>query len=194
VNEVAVKKPLFACVLVLSLCSSSLESPVEFDCKRATQSKIADALPKGWRIEEIAKAAHPSAIPTNTHVLAWKRIEDERPLLVEKCLVLCRFPEDNGHDSWFLVSLYRHPRIRSSKDWRRSMVHMMGLNGWPQGAWVFHNHGYEKRPSNKEIYGFMDEFRWRLAADKGFKLLGGAVCKTTWETVVKERPTRDFQK
>lgn len=185
------KKFLSAPVLILSLCSYSMESPVDSDGKKATLSTVVDALPKGWRIEEIAKAALPSAHPKNTHVLVWKRIEDERPLLVESCLVVCRISEDSRRDRWFLVSLYRHPR-EPSKDWTVSWVRFnRGANGCIE---VVHRRGYKNRPSNKEIYGFMDEIGWCFGADDGFKLLGGAVYKTTWETVVKEKPTRDFKK
>lgn len=189
------KKSLLAAVVIFGLGSSSVESPLETDSKMATRSTVVDPLPKGWRIEEIAKAAHPSAVPKNTHVLVWKQNEDDRPLLVEECLVLCRFPERNGQNSWFLVSLYRHPRTKASNDWTLSMVHNgPGFNGWPQGGWEYHYRGFDKRPTSKEIYDFMDEIRWRLAAHDGFMLLGGAVCKTTWETVVREKPTRDLKK
>ena len=62
-KEIAMKKSLLAPVVILSLWSSSMESSVESDSKKATRSTVADPLPKGWRIEEIAKAAHPSAVP-----------------------------------------------------------------------------------------------------------------------------------
>jgi hypothetical protein len=40
----------------------------------------------------------------------------------------------------------------------------------------------------------MDEYHWHLRADEGWKLLGAEVCKETWESVVKEKPVRDFPK
>ena len=155
------------------------------------QEQISDdgAFPKDWRIEEIAKGAHFSAVPGDTHVLAWKRIEDDRSLLGECCLVLCRIAEDE----WFLVSLGRNPKIKGSEEWDTDMTHMgPGYKGFPTGAWVWHDQRFKKRPSNKDVYDFMDKHRWNLGADDGWKLLGGAVCKTTWEAVLKEKPTGDF--
>jgi hypothetical protein len=35
----------------------------------------------------------------------------------------------------------------------------------------------------------LHEHGWCVNADDGWKLLGGAVCKNTWEAVSKEKPT-----
>lgn len=157
------------------------------------ENKIIDdgAFPKDWSLEEIAKAAHPSAVPGATHVLAWKCIEDDRPWRVEDCLVVCRLNEVD----WYLANVARNLGIKGREKWELVMVHMgPGYKGDPFGRWVMHIERYDKRPSNKDIYDFMDEHYWRLGAENGSKLVGGAVCKTTWEAVVKEKPTRDFKK
>ena len=182
------KKSLLAPVLILSLWSSSMGSPVESDSKNATRSTVADPLPKGWRIEKIAKAAHPSALPRSTHVLAWTRMQDDRPLHAEGCLVLCRLPDGSSRDRWLLVHLVRVAKKEQWSGWKVTTVYRTN------GETVVCRRGYKNRLSNKEIYGFADKVRWCFGAHEGFKLLGGAVCKNTWETVVKEKPTRAFKK
>lgn len=156
------------------------------------------AFPKDWSIEEIGKSVNLSAVADATHVLAWKRFGGDGPLVVEYCLVLCRLDEDD----WRLASLHRSPDIKESGQWELVMVHMgPGYKGFPIGAWVWHIKRFEKRPSNKDIYDFMDEHDWHLGSDDDLdlgvdddsKLLGGAVCKRTWEAVLKEKPTRDFK-
>jgi hypothetical protein len=191
------KKWLFGAFVLLNLCSHSSEAPDGTDSGNTTQTTVNDNLPKGWRIEEIAQAAHPLCVPRDTHVLAWKSVEDERPLRIDECLVLCCLKKDGREESWHLVSLYRHPRDGEGAKWEVEIVHMgPGYKGFEMGAWVWHSERFANRPSNKEIYAFMDmdEFRWHLGADRGFKLLGGAICGDTWKAVVKETPTRDFPK
>jgi len=209
------KKWLLSPILVLTLCSSS---PTAFDATDTTTTETIhqDALPKGWRIEEIAKAIHPSAVPENTHVLACNGND---------CLVLCLLEEDNGHESWLLAKLrwwtdessrwevsmffigpeYRLPHrlafpprfspsvLRRFHDFGIDLFSIcarlpdpagLALSGALEGgACVWYFHCFNKRPSSKEICDFMDEIQ-----------LDGAICKATWEAVVKEKPTRGFQR
>ena len=146
-------------------------------------------LPEGWKLDEIAKAAHPSAGAANTCVLAWK-IEEDDTLRVEQCLVLCQLEKGR----WFLVALFRHPKAEERPEWERSRVHVTPDDPRMRGGWVWHYRSFDKRPSNKEIYESMDEFRWRLGADDGFKLLSAKVCTSTWEAAIQEKPTRFFSK
>jgi hypothetical protein len=179
-------RPIAVSSLVLAIVSMiALAVPAPTEPKPSP-----DALPKDWSTDDIAKAAHPSAVPGATHVLAWKCTQDDRPLLVEECLVLCHLGENN----WQLVSLYRHPNNKDEGQWQESMIHFGPSKDDPTGHDEWHREKYAKRPSNKDVYDFMDKFKWHLGADEGWKLLGGAVCKTTWQAVLKEKPTRDFGK
>jgi hypothetical protein len=121
--------------------------------------------------------------------LAWKRCVDDRPLLVEECLVLADLSE-----RWVLSSVYRHPKAKD-RGWQLAYSHEgPGYKGFPQGAWVIHTETFTKRPSNKEVYGFTDEHRWGFGVDRGWQLFGAQVCKWSWEKVLHEKPTRDFPK
>ena len=46
-----------------------------------------DELPGSWKREEIEKATPPYGAGGRVYVLAWKIVEDARPLRVESCLV-----------------------------------------------------------------------------------------------------------
>jgi hypothetical protein len=151
-----------------------------------------DTLPEGWRLGDIARAAHPSAVPATTHVLLWKRKVDDRPLLLEECLVLADLSETGGPERWILSRVFRHPNGKE-RGWQLAFSHMgPGYKGFPQGAWVMHFETFTKKPSNKEVYHFMDEHMWDFWVDSGWKVLDAQVCKRTWEKVLKEKPTRDF--
>jgi hypothetical protein len=145
-------------------------------------------LPEGWRINEIAQAAHPAAIATTTYVLAWKRLVDDRPVLTEECLVLA----DLGRERWVLSSVHR----QQGRGWEIEFGHMgPGYKGFPQGAWVPCTESFTQRPSNKEVYRFTDGYMWLFwVTPGGQKVHDAQVCKRTWEEVLKEKPTRDFTK
>ena len=177
-------------LLGLVICSQDLPAQADRPKKPMLDAKTADdeAFPKARAIEEIAKAADPSATPGNTHVLAWKIIEDNRPFRVEYCLVLCRLKEREKKDVWLLASLARN---EASKQWSIASLHWLAADR--RGGWIWHYKRFDKRPTNKDIYQFMEEHKWHLGADPGWRLLGGAVCKRTWHAIVNEKPTRDFE-
>ncbi len=164
------------------------ENPKEQpDSKAAAKVESKTDLPEGWKLDEIASAA--KSVADLTYVLAWKIEEDDRPLRVENCLVLCQLEKGR----WSLMALFRHPKDEKP-EWEQSRVHVTPEDPRRRGGYVWLSRTFDKRPSNKEVYDFMDEFRWRLGADEGFKLLGGKVCADTWEAVIKEKPTRLFPK
>jgi hypothetical protein len=207
-REFAVKKSLLLVTLLLSFgCAEKADEARP--ARVAATAAIADpkhsipdekalaknTLPKGWKLEEIAKAALPGATSGSTYVLAWKQIGDERPVLVDYCLVVTHIPDYCGRERWDVVSVARNPGVPKNGEWEMVLVHYgPGYKGFPQGAWVHHYKCFDDRPTNKEVYQFADEFGWKFDADSGFKLLDARVCKETWEAVLKEKPTRNFPK
>jgi hypothetical protein len=186
------KKTLLCMTMIIGATSCTrtpIPSPsvqIQATGEKPEETVIDDgAFPSDWSIGEIAKAAHPLAVPSNSHILAWKRKEDNRRLLDEQCLVLCRISiSDNV---WYLSSLYRHPDGNGNADWQKSIWHIGPSDDDPIGHWEVHCKSYDKRPTNKDIYDFIDRYRWRVGVDNGW-----TVCKTTWETVLNEKPIRDF--
>jgi len=148
-------------------------------------------IPEGWRLADIADAAPPRSGPGPVHVLAWKVIEDDRPLRVENCLVLKELKKPTkSQGRWVLASLYRHPA--ESKQWNFVTVWHTPDAEFKSPPFTMYIEEYKKRPKNAEVHGFMDRFRWTLGADAGWMLIDGGVC-AAWEKAVGEKPTRSFK-
>src|SRR5262245_30834736 len=82
-------------------------------------------LPPSWSLEDIAKESPPYGTNDPVHVLAWKIVEDERPLRVESCLVLKVLGRNNGYT---LSHLFRHPAGKKP-EWQLSVAHVSGKEG-----------------------------------------------------------------
>ena len=154
-------------------------------------------LPKSWDIAEIQKATPPYGADGQVYVLAWKVEEDDRPLKVERCLVLRVLDKDDGYGRWCLASLYRHPDDKTP-EWRLSMIHVLGEKGtktYP-GMWIHHSKRFKEKPGNKELYATLplEDIRWSFDPDKDWKLVNSGVCEKNWETAIGEKPTKFFSK
>jgi hypothetical protein len=60
------------------------------------------------------------------------------------------------------------------------------------GRFIKHSRSYSYRPSNVDVYAFMDEFWWKLRETGEGKVLKGAICKDAWLEAIGESPTRSF--
>src|SRR5262249_795195 len=58
---------------------------------------VPNELPRSWSLGEIAAQTPPYGTGGRVYVLAWKVVEDDRPLRVESCLVLKVLDADDGH-------------------------------------------------------------------------------------------------
>jgi hypothetical protein len=148
-------------------------------------------IPGAWRPKDIADAAPPRSNAGPTHVLAWKVIEDDRPLRVEYCLVLKELKKptrDQGR--WVLASLARNSAER--KEWDFVTIYITPDPEGKNPPFIMHVEEYKDRPKNAEIYRFMDKYSWTLGAEAGWRLVDGGVC-AAWEKVVGEKPTRAFK-
>jgi uncharacterized protein (TIGR03067 family) len=148
-------------------------------------------IPKAWRLEDIEDAAPPRSDAGPTHVLAWKIVEDDRPLRLEYCLVLKELKKpkkDKGQ--WVLASLVRNPA--KGKEWNFVTIWISPDPDFKNPPFIMHIEEYKDRPKNVEIYRFMDKYRWTLGSGDGWNLIDGGVC-AAWEKAVCEKPTRSFK-
>ncbi len=190
---------LIASVL-LALTSCQRPNPNPTVDRKVVAGRIADAssqLPSGWRLEDISRAVPAPDGPANqpvdgkVAVLAWKICQDARPFTTEQALVLKEFSRPGTEPLWVIASVYQPV----AGIWEISEIrYMMPSRGDSPGycRWVRHCKTLGTRPRNKEIYDFMDEFKWILGSEEGWRLLGGQVCSETWRNVVGEAPTRTF--
>src|SRR5262245_53855334 len=65
-----------------------------------------DRIPKGWELTAIYEAAT-IAHEDKPYLLTWCIEADERPLLVERCIVLSHRPDPDGGEHWHICELYR---------------------------------------------------------------------------------------
>lgn len=150
--------------------------------------------PSNWKIQEIARAVSPSDSKGRTYVLAWKVVEDDRPLRVESCLVLQEIgPEEGG--GYFLAHLYRHPGDKKP-EWNVAMTHVSGEAGTDAfpGLMYTHLHRFEARPKNEELSAALafEEVNWTFEIEEGWKVLGRGVCEANWREALGEKPARLF--
>jgi hypothetical protein len=155
-----------------------------------------DALPAEWRIEDIAAAVrspqtHFSA--SGTYVLAWKetgRKEGAEPVFTSaQCLVLKEFRTTDGKQLWVLAFV-SSGFVRGT--WREDFDYAMRVDGLC--CQIPHRREFEKCPTNKDVYAFMDSFEWQLGPQTDSQIVRGRVCRDTWKRVIGAEPTRSFKK
>jgi hypothetical protein len=148
--------------------------------------------PCSWGAKEIGKQAPPYGVKGRVYVLAWKFMEDERPLRVDSLLVLKVLEKNEGYH---LTHLYRHPDDKKP-EWRLSTTHVSGKQGtkYYPGLMLFHHKAFEKKPGNKELYAALspEEIDWAFELEEGWKCVSCGVCEKNWEEAIGEKPTRFF--
>jgi hypothetical protein len=181
-------------VLACALMGMTLACLIWFTGEQPPSTKMRQTseLPEGWRLEDIDKAIPPYRVRGTTFVLAWKIVEDDRPLCAEQCLVLKHMEETDRKERWVLASVYRHPKLRNV--WELSMLATAPDPLFREPSEIWHYQYLVRRPTNKDVYNFMDDVNWKLDADKGYRLVDGRVCQRAWEAGVGEKPTRSFRK
>jgi hypothetical protein len=152
---------------------------------------VPDELPRAWSLEEIAKATPPFGVRGRVYPLAWKVVEDDRPLRVESCLVL----KDDGEGRWTLTHLYRHPMAKDAA-WRLSEIHVTGEPGtkYYPGLDILHVKRFAARPGNKDVYAALglEGLGWKFGPEDGWRFVGCGVCEENWRAALGEKPTRFF--
>jgi len=157
--------------------------------------------PASWKLAEIADAAPPRSDRGPVHVLAWKIVEDDRPLRVEYCLVLKQLAQPTQQqERWSLASLVRVPS--GDKEWDVVTWWMALDPEFKTPPLVMHQQHFRERPTNSDIYAFMDKCNWRLGADADSYIgISGKVNESylidggigrAWPWVIGQRPTRSF--
>ncbi len=157
---------------------------------RRPGSATANELPEGWQLDDIERATPPNDVRGTAYVLAWKILDDDRPLRVEECLVLKHFDQPGRKATWTLASLYRQPRLRNS--WSVSELAAArdagGGNDSPERDYDV----YRSRPTNADVDAFREKVGWSLGAGDGFKLIDGRVCRRAWLDGIGEEPNIRF--
>lgn len=153
---------------------------------------VPNELPRSWSLEEITKQTPPYAAGGRVYVLAWKVVEDDRPLRLESCLVLRVLDKNEGY---CLTHLYRHPADKKP-EWQLSMAHVVGEKGTKSypGLWLFHSKWFKEKPGNREVYAALsfEDVAWSFEQEKGWKYVGCGVCEKSWQEAIGEKPTRFF--
>jgi hypothetical protein len=155
-------------------------------------SDLVNELPPYWDVNEIAEAALPYGSKGPVHVLAWTILEDDRPMLVESCLVLREREDGAGYQ---LTHLYRHPTGADAK-WQLSQMHVSGDPGtkYFPGMWILHSKRFDKRPTNEKVYAALgqEDLGWSFEIDKSWTRVRCHVCENNWQQAIGEAPTQFF--
>jgi hypothetical protein len=157
------------------------------------EKPVPNELPRSWDLDAIAKETPPLGSEGRVYVLAWKVVEDERPLRVESCLVLKVLA---GNEGYCLAHLYRHPAQKPS-EWHLGMTHVTGKAGtkYFPGLDIMHVKRFKARPSNREVYAALsfEEVNWSFELTKSWKLVSCGVCEKSWQEAIGEQPTHFFE-
>jgi len=167
-------------------------SAVAMLCLAGPQATPAPADPCSWSAKEVGKQAPPYGVKGRVYVLAWKFIEDDRPLRVDSLLVLKVLANNEGYH---LANLYRHPTDRKP-EWKLSMTHVSGEEGtkYYPGLMLFHDKVFPERPGNEELYASLspEEVNWTFELEEGWKCISCGVCEKNWQEAIGEAPARSF--
>jgi hypothetical protein len=159
----------------------------------AQEKPVPNELPRTWSLDEIAKETPSYGVDGRVFVLAWKIMEDHRPLRVESCLVLKVLDKNEGY---CLAHLFRHPS-QKKPEWHLSTTHAIGGEMGTKyftGLDIFHAKRFKARPGNKELYAALsfEEVNWTFAQEKGWKFVSCGVCEKSWQEVIGDKPTQFF--
>jgi hypothetical protein len=161
------------------------------------EKPVPNELPPSWTLEDIASQTPPYGARGRVYVLAWKILEDERPIRFESCLALKVLDRDDGYGRWCLAHLYRHPDD-TKPEWQLSTIHVSGRPGtkYFPGLWIHQDKRFNERPGNEEIYASFspEEVGWSFEQDSGFRLVDCAVCEKSWKMAIGQKPTQFFER
>lgn len=177
-------RKLFLSAVFLGISAQVFENAV------VAGNKVDIELPRSWSLIEIEKASL-GKMKGRVYVLAWQIVEDERPLRIERCLILLKLEKDTGLGAWHLQHYYCHPSAKSP-NWTISEWHVMDRLG--RGEWKLGEVSFKKTPTNKNIYDSLKAVNWNFGLEKGWRYVGCGVCEKTWASVVGERPIQFFGK
>jgi len=198
-ETILVFRPATLIVLPLAAIATSLWGLASTANDRESVSALAfstdgipDELPRSWSLEEIEKQTPPYGAKGRVYVLAWKVMEDDRPLRVESCLVLKALDKNKGYS---LAHLYRHP-AEKKPEWQLSRLHVSGKEGtkYFPGLWISHYKLFKNRPGNKDLYASLswEDVGWSFGQEEGWKFVSCCVSEKNWQAVIGEAPTQFF--
>ena len=166
-------------------------SPVASD-----EKPVPNELPRSWSLGEVARKTPPYGAEGRVYVLAWKVVEDDRPLRVESCLVLKVLAAESRLGRWCLAHLYRHPAM-DKPEWKLAYIDAAGKPGtkYFPSLELHHVAWFNERPGNKEVYAVLglEDVNWTFELEKGWRLVGCGVCERSWQEAFGEKPTRFFE-
>jgi hypothetical protein len=143
-----------------------------------------------WQKDDIVDAMPPRSDDGPTHILAWKIVEDARPLRVEYCLGLKKLSKaKDKRANWVMASLVRNPA--QGKSWDFATIYITPDPDFKNPPLIMHVQEYKDRPTTLDVNTFMDKFDWKLGAESDWRLIDGGVCEA-WEKLLGEKPTRSF--
>jgi len=176
--------------LVLSLAAPVPKAPV-FPLRT-------DPLPKEYRLADLEDAAVPRGVKGTVSLLAWERIEDDRPHTYTHALLLKKLDktdkEGNRHS---LTLVYCKP---DDTDWQHRFINIPpAIPGkkfvYTGDAFHFGYQHYAKPPTDKELTAFLKDVDWTpnlgqelatfLDGTKRVittKLTGGGFDRDAWKT------------
>jgi hypothetical protein len=185
------------CCVLLSACDSQRpppqapkpDVPVE-RVAAAAPGPITKELPMQWQKDDIVDAMPPRSDNGPTYILAWKIVEDARPVRVEFCLGLKQLNKiTEKQEKWVIASLVRNPA--QGKDWNFGTIYITPDPDFKNPPFIMHVQEYKERPTTVDVNKFMDKFDWKFKAESDWKLIDGGVCEA-WEKSLGEKPTRSF--
>jgi hypothetical protein len=162
---------------------------------RSQHRPVPNELPRSWSLEDISKATPLSTAGGRVYVLAWKVVQDERPVRVERCLVMRVLDLNDGDGRWILAHLARRPD-EDNPEWRVATSHISGKPGtkYFPGLTVRHYKRFKDQTGNKDVYASLskEEVAWSFGQDTDCKFVGCAVCENSWQAALGESPTLFF--
>ncbi len=106
------------------------------------------------------------------HVLATKLEEDDRPLRVERALVLTELNRGRW-EFWYLSRNPKGGRERSA--WTPHYVTDSTQRGWKS---------LDHRPTAEDVEGFLKLSGWTFSAEPPFRLLRGEIFQEAWKSAL----------
>jgi hypothetical protein len=144
-------------------------------------------------LEEIVEGATDSYVATpmervkEAKMLAWKVIEDERPLRVHYCILWIRL---NNPNEWVLVNVARNRySLQPWSPWSRiRQTYFTSDMANPFLFYPFWIKFFDHSPTTPEIETFLVANQW--SSLEGFKLVDGEICTKAWKNVTGEEPQK----
>jgi hypothetical protein len=171
---------IFAVLCVVNVITAKAEEayyfPNELDAMEILRGFLIDTQRPNHFFSELS-----NSILLDSHVLLFRAEVDDRPLVVESCVIGSEIMR-NGNREWLITAFFRHPYGPREGHTKWMMRSVRGVHS------EFSIQHLTEAPTNARINAYLEWSRWNKSTDSGFKDITYLYFPDSWHKLVKTAP------